>query len=265
MMRADLHMHSTFSDGSDTPAELAEKAARKGLQAIAITDHDTLAHFQALPEHPRVRVLGGIEISAVDPQSGIKAHILGYGIQNPAPVEALVAPLRARRHANSLRQIGLLQDHGYYIDVDRLQKADGRYIYKQHILQYLVRTHQADELFGTFYRRVFKGGGFCDFDIAYVDARDAVAAIHQAGGLAVLAHPGQQKNFHLILSLPLDGVEYRHVENRPEDRETIMECVQDRTTPLFLTGGSDYHGMYNDRAVEIGDYLACESGVDQLC
>ena len=265
MMRADLHMHSTTSDGSDTAAQLVQMAIRRGVGAIAITDHDTLAHLGRLPSDGRVLVLGGVEISAIDPETGIKAHVLGYDIQDVAPVEQLVAPTRERRHQNSLRQIALLKDHGYYIDLDRICKADGQYIYKQHIMEYLVISGQSPDLFGQFYHRVFKHGGFCDFDIEYVDVRDAVAAVHRAGGKAVLAHPGQQQNFNLIGALPFDGVELNHPENKPEDRETIMECVNDNSTPLFLTGGSDYHGRYNDLPVEIGMYTACESGVATLC
>ena len=264
-MRADLHMHSTISDGGDSVAALAQLAQRRGLSTIAITDHDTLAHHRLLPRDGGVRVLGGIEISAIDPGTAVKAHVLGYGIQDGAPVERLVAPLRERRHGNSLRQIALLKEHGYHVDIDKLAKADGQYIYKQHIMEYLVKTGQATELFGQFYYRVFKHGGFCDFDIQYVDVQAAVSAIHQAGGKAVLAHPGQQQNFFLIGQLPFDGVEYRHPENRTEDMATIMEFVRDNPTPLFLTGGSDYHGRYNDIAVSIGDFLACESGVAALC
>lgn len=265
MNRADLHIHSTISDGSDTCLQIVERAANRGLDAIAITDHDTLAHLRRLPRDPRLRVLGGIEISAIDPQTGVKAHVLGYGLQDLWPVEVLVAPTRARRHVNSLRQIELLRDHGLEIRADRLHMADGQFIYKQHIMEYLVATGQADALYGTFYRHVFKHGGFCDFDIRYADVREAVEAVHRAGGKAVLAHPGQQQNFYLIAALPFDGVEYNHPENSREDRETIMECLRDNPTPLFLTGGSDYHGRYGDTPADIGDYTACESGVQSLC
>ncbi|HNW87096.1 MAG TPA: hypothetical protein PLP25_01000 [Candidatus Limiplasma sp.] len=159
----------------------------------------------------------------------------------------------------------LLQEHGYTIDPERLHKADGKYLYKQHIMEALVATGQAEEMFGAFYQKVFKRGGYCDFDIEYADVRDAVEVIHRAGGLAVLAHPGQQQNFYLLQALPFDGVEYNHPANRPEDKETIMECVRDSAAPLFLTGGSDYHGRYNDEPVAIGDDLACESGGNRLC
>lgn len=265
MTRADLHIHSTVSDGGDTLAELAEIAVRKGLGMIAVTDHDTVAHLTRLPRDPRVRVLGGVEISAIDPGTGVKAHVLAYALRDPAPVEALVAPIRERRHQNSLRQVELLRQHGLTVDTAQMAMADGRYLYKQHIMEYLVRTGQADAMFGRFYRSVFKGGGYCDFDIQYADVAEAVFAVHRAGGLAVLAHPGQQQNFYLLGSLPFDGVEYNHMANGPEDREAIMECVRDSAHPLFLTGGSDSHGRYNDVPVEMGDYLSMESGVRALC
>lgn len=265
MTRADLHIHSSVSDGGDSPAALAEMAVRKGLGAVAITDHDTVAHLSRLPRDPRVRVLGGVEISAADAATGVKAHVLAYALRDPAPVEALVAPVRQRRHENSLRQVELLRRHGLTVEMEQMARADGRYLYKQHIMEYLVRTGQADAMFGRFYRSVFKGGGYCDFDIEYADVAEAVFTVHRAGGLAVLAHPGQQKNFYLIGSLPFDGVEYNHPGNGPEDRETIMECVRDSAQPLFLTGGSDYHGRYNDAPAELGDYLAMESGVAALC
>jgi hypothetical protein len=264
-MRADFHIHSNISDGSDTVAEILARAKKRGMGAIAITDHDTLAHHALLPRDAGLLVLGGVEISACDPDTGLKAHVLGYGLQDGAAVEALIAPIRERRHQNSLRQIERLLDHGYYIDVNQLHRADGQYIYKQHIMAYLVKTGQCPELFGHFYHRVFKQGGYCDFDIQYADVRDAVAAIHAGGGKAVLAHPGQQQNFYLLQALPFDGVELNHPENKPEDRETIMECVSDSAATLFLTGGSDYHGRFNDMPVDIGTYASPESGVLALC
>ena len=265
MIKADFHIHSTLSDGSDTVAEIVQKALRLGLSAIAITDHDTLAQHRQIQHDPRIQVLCGIEISAIDPETGVKAHVLGYHIDDIGMVESVVAPIRERRHQNSLLQIGLLKDHGYYIDLDRLKKADGKYIYKQHIMEYLVKTGQVEDMFGSFYHRVFKHGGYCDFDIPYLDVRDAVSVLHRAGGKAVLAHPGQQQNFYLIEAMPFDGIEYNHMENKPEDKETIMECVRDSATTLFLTGGSDFHGSYGDMPVAIGEYLACESGVQSLC
>ncbi len=150
-MKADLHIHSTVSDGSDPIPEIIEKALQKGLDAIAITDHDTLSHLHKIPQSNKIKVIGGIEISAIDPETKIKAHVLGYGIRDTGMVEAFVAPILLRRHENSLRQIKLLGQNGFRIDIDQLHKADGRYVYKQHIMEYLVATGQTADMFGLFY------------------------------------------------------------------------------------------------------------------
>lgn len=266
MLRADLHLHSTVSDGSDTIPEIIEKAKKRGLDVIAITDHDTLAHQFEIPANPPLRVLAGVEISAIDPETKIKAHILGYHIQNIAALEALTQPLLERRHQNSLRQIDALRRHGFIIDAAKLDKADGQYIYKQHIMAYLAKTGQADAMFGCFYKTVFKGGGFCDFDIAYIDVFEAVRTVKAAGGKAVLAHSGQQQNFYLIdrlVPLGLDGLECNHPANSASDRAVIREYA--RQHGLFLTGGSDCHGKNDPKPIQIGDYLSEESGVAALC
>ncbi len=264
-MLADFHLHSNVSDGSDSLAELVQKCLAKKLEAIAITDHDTLAHVARLPQMEGMAIIGGIEISAIDPKTGIKAHILGYNIQNIAAVEALVHPLLQARHALGLEQIAILQEHGYAIDVDTLHKADGKYIYKQHILEYLLATKQIEDMFGTFYQSFFKNNGPCHKEIAYIDAREAVRVIAQAGGQAVLAHAGQQQNFYLIdelVPLGLVGLEYNHVDNSEQDKEKLKEYAD--KYGLFLTGGSDYHGSNNAEPLDIADYLSPPSGIKAL-
>lgn len=266
MKKADLHLHSRVSDGSFTIAELAEEAVRKGLDAIAVTDHDTLSHLRQIPKGTPVSVTGGIEISAMDAATGKKAHILGYHICDIRLVEDFVRPLLEARHRNSMRQIEVLNRHGYRVNAEALNRADGRYIYKQHIMEYLVKTGQAREMFGEFYHRIFKNGGICAFDIEYLDPFEAVRVIREAGGLAVLAHSGQQKNFPLIPALVncgLNGLELNHPSHSEQDRAVIREYAAEYH--LFLTGGSDFHGEYEPDAPGIGSYLAEESGVEAIC
>ena len=157
MIKADLHMHSTVSDGSFTIPELIEFAKKKGLDAIAVTDHDTVSHFQQIPkiEHG-VKVIPGIEISAYDYENNFKVHMLGYGIRYPEIVEKVVQPTLLARHENSLKQIRILNENGYDINTEELRVADGKYIYKQHIMEYLLRRGKVSEMFGDFYYSVFK-------------------------------------------------------------------------------------------------------------
>ncbi len=265
MIRADLHMHSRVSDGSYTIEELAREAAAAGLDAIAVTDHDTLEGAGQIPEGLPVRVLPGIEISCFDYAANLRVHVLGYGVQDRAAVERFVHPLLLARHENSLRQIETLRRNGFSIDEGALHRANGRYIYKQHIMEYLVKTGQAPDMFGGFYRSVFKNGGICDFDIQYLNPYEAVRVLRAAGGLAVLAHPGQQQNFALIPALVragLCGLERNHPANSARDRALIDRIAGEQG--LFLTGGSDFHGLYEKNPLGVGACLSEQSGAERV-
>jgi len=266
MLKADLHIHSNVSDGSVSIDGLVALAARKGLDAIAVTDHDTLSHIARLPRSEAVKVIGGIEISAMDKSTGVRAHILGYGIHNWNLIEALTQPLLEARHENTLRQIKILREHGYALDAEKMNKADGKYLYKQHVMEYLVRTGQVPEMFGEFYSTTFKNLGICAFDIEYIDVFEAVHTIRRAVGQAVLAHPGQQQNLYLIPALVecgLNGIEYNHPANGCMDRKVIQRLAEN--FGLYLTGGSDFHGVYEPHPVEMGAFISEESGVRAIC
>jgi len=267
-VKADLHIHSTFSDSSDTIGQIIDKARNRGLDAIAITDHDTMSHMAQIPTVTDIQVITGVEISAAHrkPQKNTKAHILGYNIQKPGIITALTQPILEARNKTSENQAGILMNAGFFIDMTKLPRADGKYLYKQHIMDWLVATGQAPDMLGEFYQKIFKDGGICDFDIDdhYIDAFEAIKAVKEAGGFAVLAHPGQQQNFWLIPQLVrsgLDGLELNHHTNSQKDKEAILNYANHYR--LFLTGGSDYHGKYEPQL--LGDFLSAESGVNAIC
>ena len=265
-MKADLHVHSTFSDGSDTIGQLIDAAKSKGLAVIAITDHDTMSHMTHIPAVTGLQVIAGVEISAIFRVTNTKAHVLGYNIQKPEIITAFTQPLLEARNKNSERQAELLIKAGFRIDMDKLARADGKYLYKQHIMDWLVTTGQAPDMFGDFYQKYFKQGGICAFDIEYTDVFEAVRMVKEAGGLAVLAHPGQQQNFKLIPYLVwsgLDGLELNHHTNSRKDKEIILDYANRHK--LFLSGGSDYHGKYEPQPFGLGDFLSEESGVKAIC
>ena len=265
MIRADMHVHSTISDGSYTMEEIVKMAEVRKLDGIVITDHDTLSHATKLPESDKLMVAAGIEVSAYDYDKDFRVHILGFNIKNPDVVEKVVHPTLEARHDNSMRQIAILNQHGYNIDSDKVDKADGKYIYKQHIMDYLLKQGMVDELFGDFYYSTFKNNGICHFDIEYINPCLAVRAIKDAGGYAVLAHSGQQQNFELIPLLVnegLDGLELNHHANKTSDKAIIREYAEKYN--LFLTGGSDCHGRYEPGSPEVGDYIAEESGAKAI-
>ncbi len=265
MLKGDLHIHSNISDGSMSMEEITNMAIHNQLDLIAFTEHDTLAHLDKLPISEQIKVIGGIEISAIDKNTNIKAHILGYGIQDIELVEKIVSPLLIKRHENSLKQCKILKSMGYKLPINEISKADNKYIYKQHIMEYLVKTNQVKERFGEFYLSTFKNKGPCDFDIEYIDVNTAVETVSKAGGLAVLAHSGQQQNFYLIdelVKLGLRGLEYNHEDNSEADKKVIAEYAHKYN--LFLTGGSDYHGTNSKAISDIGSYLSEESGITEI-
>jgi len=266
MIKADLHIHSTFSDGSDSIEEIIAKAENKGLDCIAITDHDTMSHLPHLPKNKGIKVLGGVELSAADKKNNLRAHILGYNIQRPELITEFARPLLEARNKNSERQAEILIRAGYKLEPDRFARADGKYLYKQHIMDQLVRSGQAEEMFGAFYKSIFKNGGICASNINYPDAIEAVKTIKAAGGQAVLAHSGQQQNFYLIPQLAaegLDGLELNHHANSEKDKKIIRDYA--KRYGLFLTGGSDYHGRYEPQPFGIGDFISDVSGVIAVC
>ena len=265
-MIADLHVHTTFSDSSSDISDVIRIARDKELDAIAITDHDTVEHFTKIPSNVGVRVYAGIEISAIHHETKTKAHILGYGIQRPDAVAMLTLPLLEMRNSNSEKQLDILMRHGYSFETRHLLRAAGKYLYKQHIMDWLVKTGQVGEMYGSFYYETFKNGGICDFDIDYIDVFDAVKSIKEAGGQAVLAHPGQQQNYALISELAgvgLDGIELNHRSNSVEDMRTIRDYA--KRFSLFLTGGSDYHGEFSSTPIDLGDIISDISGVNAVC
>lgn len=262
-MKADLHIHSTVSDGSLTRIEILETAKEKGLTHIAFSDHDCTDGFESCGELSQrfgIKVIPAIEISAFDFNTGKKAHILGYCYNDPAPLKELCEPTLSKRHANCLKQIEILMDMGFKITAEDVMKYSGRTIYKQHILKYLYDTKQSEEIFGNIYTNIFKNGGRCHFDIAYCDAVSAVKAVKEAGGYAVLAHSGQQQNFSIIPELVregLDGLELNHPSNSEEDKKKISQLADEYG--LFLTGGSDFHGEYEKENHCVGDFLSPEN------
>jgi len=265
-MKADLHIHSTVSDGSDTIGQIINIAENKELDVIAITDHDTMSHITQIPAASEIKIIGGVEISSVHHETKTRAHVLGYRIQKTENITAFTKPLLEARNKNSEKQAEILVNAGFRIDMDKLTRADSKYLYKQHLMDYLVTTGQVPEMFGVFYHKTFKQGGICDFDIEYIDIFEAVRIIKEAGGFAVLAHPGQQQNFRLIpelVKLGLDGLELNHHTHSQKDKDMIRDYAKQYS--LFLTGGSDYHGKYEPQPFGIGDFLSEESGISALC
>lgn len=241
----DLHMHSTASDGLYAPAEVVAKAASTGLAAVALTDHDTIdgvAEARAAAAPLGLRVVTGVELSAMDDE-GDELHLLGLHVDDLAVLEAPLAHFRITRATRADRMIERLAAVGAPIAreaVDRI--ADGGVIGRPHVARALVEAKHARDLRDAFDR--FLGFG----RPAYVakehfPLRDAIALVHDAGGLAVWAHPGSNGSsdrVQALADLGLDGVEVFHPSHSTADIERLAMLAD--AFGLITSGGSDWHG-----------------------
>ena len=140
-------------------------------------------------------------------------------------------------------------------------------IYKQHIMQALMECGYTTTIFGDLYNMLFKKESRINvlMEATYPEPAEIIEAIHEAGGIAVLAHPGFYDNFELLeelIPLGLDGVEVWHPENTPEQQEQLMAVA--KKNDLLMTGGSDFHGAYNAYPIKLGEYGPDEAHVAQL-
>lgn len=250
-IRADLHIHTTVSDGSLTFEEALEEARREGVGCVAFTNHDTTRGLDEacdLGERYGVRVIGGIEISAYDFARDRKVHVLGYGLREYAPaIAALCTPTLERRDANSRWQLDRLLEAGYQVNVARAMGLAQRStaLYKQHLMAALTDEPYGSPAYTHLYRGLFKGQGVCARDIDYVDARDAVRAIAEDGGIPAVAHPGQMDSYDLVpelIACGLRGIEMHHPDHTSDDRARCERLAERHG--LIVTGGSDYHGAF---------------------
>ena len=255
----DLHMHSTFSDGSQTVRELIDEAKAAGLAGIAITDHDSLkqlSRVRAIARELEYPVLAGCEVSCMDGQTGRKVHILSYGLEatpdGSGPLERIVDETLARRTSNTLWQAWTIMRagvtfEGRSITLDDVVATAGEStaVSKQHVMQALTGLCYRDERYRPCYRGLFKNGGIAERDISYPEAEDVVRAAREQGGVPVLAHPQQMDSWSAVPRLVqagLKGIEAFHPDNGSWATERACELA--RRYGLLCTGGSDYHGTY---------------------
>ncbi len=273
-MYCDLHAHSTASDGTDAPADLPRLAKQAGLSAIALTDHDTTAglpEFLDAAKRARIKAVPGIELSAdpaifhttaddlteQTPRIGT-LHILGYFIQPDAPylIEVQARLLQAREQRNP-QMIERLNQLGMDIQYDEVTRAaGGNIVGRPHIGQVMMEKGYVKSIHEAF-SRYLGGQGEAYVRKDRLSAEEAITAIHEANGLAVLAHPTQlglsspsqlEHAVARLKTLGLDGIETRHSDHTPRDTERFTRLAN--KLGLITTGGSDYHG--SRKTLELG-------------
>ncbi len=242
--RADLHTHSTASDGAASPACLVEKALAAGLTAVALTDHDTVSGVAAAREaasQTGVEVIAGVELSALE--DDVEIHILGLHLTAVESLEPTLEKLREARVQRAVTMLQLLSALGAPVTMDELMtQAGSAAIGRPHVARALIACGWAKDERDAFDRFLAAGRP------AYVAKQrlsiaDAVRMVHDAGGVAVLAHPGRQGTLARLKALRntgLDGVEVRHPSHSAED-VARLGAIADALS-LLPSGGSDWHG-----------------------
>jgi hypothetical protein len=258
---ADLHTHSTASDGLLTPAQLMESASERGLAVVGITDHDTvagLADARAAAERTGVRLVSGIELSCGWKGRDTSVHVLGLYIDENAPeLQQLLNEQRELRYHRALKMVKQLAVTG--LDVAELQQrfehSPEKVLGRPHIARYLQERGYVKDFQSAFERYLSRGKpGYVAKD--HVLPEVGINAIHAAGGIAVVAHPGLTSDWSevwkCISSLAWDGIETYYSEHSPGDVKRFAELAGQYN--LVSTGGSDYHGEYGKHANRLGNY-----------
>ena len=240
----DLHMHSTASDGSRAPADVVRAARDAGLAAIALTDHDTVA---GLPEAQHVgaeigvRIVNGVELSAVEGDT--ETHVLGLHLQDLSVLDRGLGALREMRQRRAARIVERLNELGVQVSLaDVLTEAGEGALGRPHVARVMVAAGWATDFRDAFDRYLGAGKpAFVGKD--QLSMSDAIAMIHDAGGLAVLAHPGwagTRERIEALAALGLDGVEVKHPGHSASDTARLKGIVE--LLGLVPSGGSDWHG-----------------------
>ncbi len=249
----DLHLHTTCSDGLDTPEELVETAVVSGYRAISITDHDTVEGVirgLAAAEGTGLEVIPGIEMSALEDMSDI--HILGYHIDyTDENFIHRIAFFKEKRHERAEEIVESLNRLGLDIQIDTvLRMAHGAPVGRPHIAEALV----SEELVTTYdeaFARYIGTHGPAYVPKYRVTPREAIELIIRSGGVPVLAHPGVLNRDELIvefLEYGLMGVEAIHPLH-PIEKQAYYENIA-KKYGLIVTGGSDWHGKGRRRATK---------------
>jgi 3',5'-nucleoside bisphosphate phosphatase len=240
----DLHMHSTASDGSRAPADVVRAAKQARLAAIALTDHDSVAgvaEARVAGEELGVRVITGVELSAVEGET--ETHLLGLHLRDASLLERGLGELREMRTRRAEQIVQRLNGLGVQVAMSAvLAQAGTGALGRPHVARALIAEGWAVDSRDAFDRYLGAGRP------AYVakeqlEMRDAIAMIHAAGGLAVLAHPGAAATRERLESLRtqgLDGVEVKHPGHSSSETSRIRALIDQ--LGLLPSGGSDWHG-----------------------
>lgn len=260
----DLHIHSTASDGTFTPFEIIKKAEEMGLEAVSVTDHDTVdGSIEALKfSNDRVSVISGIEISSFPPQFSDfeiegSFHVLGY-LFDPfdKDLNEMLSKLKGGREDRNPLIIEKLNSLGFDITLDEVKELSGGLVGRPHIATVMLNKGYVNSISEAF-NEYLANGAKAHVGKYRPDSETVIETIVNAGGIPVLAHPGllglkENEYFTLFEKLKEEGLVGIEAYYSKHDQKTtgfFIDCA--KKFDLLITGGSDFHGE-NKEGVELG-------------
>ena len=270
-MICDLHCHTKLSDGSLGIEDVIAQAKRMNIDFLSITDHDTMASFSradVLGSRHGVKIIHGVELSAWDKKRSSKVHILCYVPKKPDRLEMLCLKSCEIRKECSKEMIENVMKK-YPITLESILKhtTSSKSIFKQHIMRALIDYGYALEFYGELDRELFNPKiGSCYVEREYPDVQFVLDLIHSAKGVAVMAHPAQYDNIELLEELSkqgkIDGVEIDHYSADEKCRSELRAVAEKYN--LIVTGGSDFHGLYNAVPTHLGSGSTTKENLDRI-
>jgi len=257
----DLHTHTNFSDGTDTPTELINKALASGITTLAITDHDSISGWdEAISAlRPGLSLVPGAEVSC-QTTDGISVHVLGL-LFDPNHVELMntLSKTRENRHGRMEKIIARINEAGIDISMADVleQLSDGATLGRPHLADALVKKGVVASREEAFTQMLHNNSKY--YVSHYSPSPEvAIKLIKEAGGVAVIAHPMashrgrviSSETFGSIINSGLDGIEVDHRDHTPDEKRELINLAKE--FDLVMTGSSDYHG--NGKLNMLGEY-----------
>ena len=270
-LKIDLHTHTTYSDGTDTPAELINKALAAGISIIGLTDHDSISGWQEATNALRVGIslVPGAEISC-QTSDGISVHILGLLFDsNNSELMDTLEKTRENRHGRMEKIIARINEAGIDITMNDVleQLSNGATLGRPHLADALVKkgiVASRDEAFTQMLHNNSK------YYVSHYSPTPeaAIKLIKAAGGVSVIAHPMashrgrtiSQETFGSIIQAGLDGIEVDHRDHSPDEKLQLIQLASESN--LVMTGASDYHG--NGKLNTLGEYTTSPEQWEKL-
>lgn len=267
MARGDFHLHSTASDGVQSPAWVVETAAANGVEVLALTDHDTtegLGEARVAATRLGLRLIPGIELST--DMGTADVHLLAYGLDvQSAQFQGYLSWLRESRTGRAGKIVEVLASLGAPISLKRVFEIAGEAsVGRPHIARALVEAGHATSVQDAF-DRFLANNGPADVPRAKMSPQQAIDEVHTAGGVIFVAHPlfigaaALAGTIEQLAAWGLDGIETFYKHYSPD--QVASHAALGRRLGLALSGGSDYHGLGNPDDRAIGEIPFPDDGV----